>query len=133
MVLPAAAQAPALDAPDISGIAELQETTTVRLRVPPLPGATRYRFRAATDREFQKIVIDTLQRRPEVRIVNLRDDEYYFGVRGVDANGTQGLEALGRFKLLRPPAPPLTEPSAPAAPAAPDPSAPPTPAPAATQ
>ena len=130
MVFPAAAQAPALDAPDISGIAELQETTTVRLRVPPLPGATGYRFRAATDREFQKIVIDAVQRRPEVRIVDLRDDEYYYGVRGVDANGTQGPEALGRFKLLRPPAPPVTDIPAPAVP---DPSAPPTPSPAATQ
>lgn len=124
------AQAPLLAAPDISGIAELQETTTVRLRVPPLPGATGYRFRAATDREFRKIVIDTVQRRPEVRIVDLRNDRYFYSVRGVDAGGTQGPEAQGRFRLLRPPAPPVTEISAPPAP---DPSAPPTPAPAATQ
>lgn len=109
------AQVPLLDAPDISRIAELQETTTVRLRVPPLPGATAYRFRAATDKDFGKIVIDSVQRRPEVRIVDLRDDEYYYGVRGVDANGIQGHEALGRFKLVRPPAPALTDPTAPAA------------------
>ena len=94
-----------LDAPDVSGIAALQETTTVRLVVPPLPGATSYLFRAATDPDFREVVIETVQRRPEVRIVDLRDAEYYYGVRGVDPNGLQGQEALGRFRLVRPPMP----------------------------
>ena len=132
-VLPAAAQAPAslLDAPDISGIAELQQATTVRLGVPALAGATAYRFRAAADPDFRQIVIDTVQRRPLVRIVNLRDGEYYYGVRGVEANGLQGREALGRFRLALPPAPPLTDPAAPAAPESTAPA--PSPSPAATQ
>ena len=132
-VLLAAAQAPAnlLDAPDISGIAELQQATTVRLMVPPLAGATTYRFRAAADPDFRKIVFDTVQRRPQVRIVDLRDGEYHYGVRGVDANGMQGQEALGRFRLVRPPAPPLTDPSAPVVPESTAPA--PSPSPAATQ
>ena len=94
-----------LEAPDISRIAELQESATVRLRVAPLEGASSYYFRAATDREFRDMVMETVQRRPEVRIVDLRDGEYFFGVRGVDINGLQGQEALGRFRLVRPPMP----------------------------
>ena len=101
----------------------------MRLIVPPLAGATGYRFRVATDKEFLKIVTETMQRRPEVRIVDLRDGEYYYGVRGVDANGLHGQEASGRFKLVRPPAPALTDPSAPLAPDSPA----PTPSPASTQ
>lgn len=131
--LPAGAQAPAslLEAPDISGIAELQQATTVRLGVPALAGATAYRFRAAADPDFRQIVIDTVQRRPLVRIVDLRDGEYHYGVRGVDARGTQGPEALGRFRLVRLPAPPLTDPSAPVMPDSTEPA--PYPSPAATQ
>ena len=112
----------------------------MRLVVPPLAGAAAYRFRAAADQDFREIVIDSVQRRPQVRIVNLRDGEYYFGVRGVDANGLQGQEALGRFKLARPPAPEVTDPSEPAAasetaaPATPESPAPArSPSPAATQ
>ena len=132
-VLPAGAQAPAslLQAPDISGIAELQQATTVRLGVPALAGATAYRFRAAADPDFRRIVIDIVQRRPLVRIVDLRDGEYYYGVRGVDASGTQGPEALGRFRLVRPPAPPLTDPAAPVVPESTAPA--PSPSPAATR
>ena len=121
-----------LEAPDISSIATLQETTTVRLTVPPLPGATSYLFRAATDAEFREIVIETVQRRPEVRIVDLRDAEYFYGIRGIDPNGLQGQEALGRFRLVRPPLP--MPPPMPAEPAAPAPgTVAPGPPPAATQ
>lgn len=104
----------------------------MRLVVPPLAGAAAYRFRSAADQDFREIVIDNVQRRPQVRIVNLRDGEYYFGVRGVDANGLQGQEAFGRFKLARPPAPEVTDPSEPAAPSAPE-SPARSPSPAATQ
>jgi hypothetical protein len=112
-----------LEKPDVSGIPSLIQATTVRLRVPVLEGATSYLFRAATDREFRDMVVETTQRRPEVRIVDLREAEYFYGVRGVDANGLQGQEAVGRFQLQRPPMPePQPEPAQPAPPQEPQPS-----------
>lgn len=98
-----------LDAPDISAVAELQQRPVVRLRFAPLAGAQSYRIVAATDRDMREVILENTQRRPEVRMVNLRDGEYFYGVRAVDALGLVGAEARGRFRLKARPLPPTAQ------------------------
>jgi len=98
-----------LGAPDITGIVELQHRPVVRLRFAPRAGAQRYRIVAATDRELREVVVENTQRRPDVRMVDLRDGEYYFGVRAIDALGLEGADARGRFRLKARPVPPAVQ------------------------
>lgn len=98
-----------LAAPDISRIAELHQRPVVRLRFAPLAGAQRYRVVAAEDRGLRDVLVDNTQRRPDVRIVDLRDGEYFYGVRAIDALGLEGVEAAGRFRLKARPLPPVAQ------------------------
>lgn len=98
-----------LAAPDISGIVESQHRPVVRLRFAPRAGAERYRIVAATDRDLHEMVVENMQRRPDVRMVDLRDAEYFFAVRAVDALGLEGPDARGRFRLKARPFPPAAQ------------------------
>jgi hypothetical protein len=98
-----------LAAPDVSGIAELHERPVVRLRFAPLTGAQRYRIVAATDRDLLDVVVENTQRRPDVRMVDLRDGDYFYGVRAIDALGLEGAEARGRIRLKARPVPPAAQ------------------------
>lgn len=98
-----------LRAPDISRVAELQQRPVVRLRFASLAGAQRYRIVAAADRELREVLVENTQRRPDARMLELRDGEYYFGVRAIDELGLQGAEARGRFRLKARPLPPVAQ------------------------
>lgn len=95
-----------LAAPDLAGVAERQERPSVRIAFARLPGAVGYRIVAATDAEMRSIVAESALRSPTARLLNLRDGDYFYTVRGVDALGLEGLEARGRFRLRARPLPP---------------------------
>jgi hypothetical protein len=95
-----------LDPPDISGIAELHETPVVRLRFAPVPGAVRYRIVLGTDRDLREVIVESRQRRPDIRLLELDDGEYFYAVRAIDALNLDGLEARGRLRLKMLPFPP---------------------------
>jgi len=101
-----------LGAPDLSRVPELQERPAVHIAFPALPGASGYRVVAALDREMRNVVVEADVTRPVVRIVDLRDGEYFYAVRGVGALGLEGREAQARFRLKARPLPP--DPQAPA-------------------
>lgn len=98
-----------LGAPDASSVAQLQQRPVVRLRFAPLAGAQSYRIVAAMDRDLREVILENMQRRPEVRMVDLRDGEYFYGVRAIDALGLEGAEARGRFRLKARPLPPVAQ------------------------
>ncbi len=98
-----------LRAPDISRAAALQQRPVVRLRFAPLAGAQRYRVVTATDRDLREVVVENTQRRPDVRMVDLRDGEYFYAVRAIDELGLEGPEARGRFLLKARPLPPAAQ------------------------
>jgi hypothetical protein len=104
-----------LAAPDISGAAQLQRRPVARLRFAPLAGAERYRIVTATDRDLRDVVVENTLRRPDARMVDLRDGEYFYGVRAIDALGLEGTEARGGFRLKARPLPPTPQAPAPGA------------------
>jgi hypothetical protein len=91
-----------LDAPDISGIAALQEKAVVRLRFAPLAGAVRYRVVVAADRDLRDVIVESRPRRPDLRLLELDDGEYFYGVRAIDELGLDGREVRGAFRLKMP-------------------------------
>jgi len=88
-----------LVAPDISGIDALQERQVARLHFAPLPGAVRYRVLVAADRDLRNVIVESRPRRPDLRVLELGDGEYFYGVRAIDELGLDGLEARGSFRL----------------------------------
>jgi hypothetical protein len=102
-----------LAAPDVSGIAALQQRPMARLRFAPLAGAVRYRIVAAADRDLREVIVESRPRRPDMRILELDDGEYFYGIRAIDALGLDGLEARGGFRLQARPFPPAAQAPAP--------------------
>ncbi len=102
-----------LNAPDTNGIAKVQEKPVLRLSVPPIAGASGYRFQIATDPEMRNVVTESSPKSPEAKFAELADGDYTLRVRGVDAKGLEGRDADVTFKLkARPEAPFAVAPSA---------------------
>lgn len=95
-----------LPAPDLSRVATLQERPIVRIAFPEVDGAQGYRFVAAEDADFTRLVAFGELRGPVVRLVDLQDGEYFFAVRGLGPAGFEGAEARNRFRLKARPVPP---------------------------
>ena len=105
--------APLLAAPDLSGVATLQERVVVRLRFAESPRATGYRIQVAGDGEFRSVLREEVLRAPDVRISGLADGEYHFRARAVDALGLEGRDASTLFRLKARPEPPFASSPAP--------------------
>jgi hypothetical protein len=103
---------PLLAAPDLRSQPALQERLVVRFPVPTLAGAVAWRGLVARDRQMRDVVGDNLAQGAELRFLNLDDGRYFLRVRGIDAQGLEGLDADMAFVLKARPEPPL--PSAPA-------------------
>lgn len=101
-----------LAAPDVSALPALQERPLVRLRIPALTGAERYRAQVAPDASFQTVLQETVFNGVEMRFVDLPDGEYVVRVRGIDSRGLEGRDAVHAFRLKARPEPPFA--SAPA-------------------
>lgn len=101
-----------LPAPDVKALPVLQERILVRLALPALPGAAKYRAQVSLDATFDKVVADLTTVTPELRFADLPDADYVLRVRGIDALGLEGQDADHRFRLKARPEAPL--PSAPA-------------------
>ena len=97
-----------LGAPDISRVEQLQQRPMVRLTFTRLEGAVTYRAVVATDRDMRDVIAEATVYRADVRVVDLRDGEYFYSLRGVDSLGLEGREAQGRFRLKAHPLPPTS-------------------------
>lgn len=106
------APAPLLAAPDLSGLPPLQERPLVRFRANTVPGAVRYRAQVAPDASFQAVLQESLTETAEVRFAGLSDGQYAMRLRGIDASGIEGFDAVHSFRLKARPEPPFA--SAPA-------------------
>lgn len=98
---------PLLPAPDLSGLAALQERVVVRLRFAGTPRAQAYRIQVADDADFRSVVREEILRSTDVRISGLADGEYHFRARAVDAAGLEGRDASAVFRLKARPEPPF--------------------------
>ena len=102
-----------LPAPDVTDLPELLERTVIVFDLRALPGAQAWRAQIANDREFRDVLAEAHSDLPAVRFDKLDDGDYWLRVRGVDAEGLEGLDAYHRFTLKARPEPPF--PSTPAA------------------
>ncbi len=104
-----------LPAPNLSQLPALQERPLVRFSLPAVFGATGFRAQVAREAGFDQVLTEVQTASNELRIGDLADGDYVLRVRGVDANGLQGLDADHRFRLKARPEPPLPQAPAPRA------------------
>lgn len=105
--------APLLPAPDLTGLATLQERVLVRLRFAESARASAYRIQVATDAGFRSVVREEVLRTPDARISGLADGEYHIRARAVDSSGLEGRDAIAAFRLKARPEPPFASSPAP--------------------
>ncbi len=102
-----------LSAPDLSGLATLQERVVVRLRFAETAGASAYRIQVADDAEFRSVLREEVLRAPDVRITGLADGEYHFRARALAPSGLEGRDASSAFRIKARPEPPFASSPAP--------------------
>ncbi|MGE0383979.1 MAG: FecR domain-containing protein [Gammaproteobacteria bacterium] len=104
-----------LPAPDLSALPEVIERVPMGVAIPALTGAVAYRLQVARDPRFAPIAFDARSGSTTLRGPDLPDGDYLLRVRGIDANGLEGLNADRPVKLNARPEPPLLTAPAPGA------------------
>lgn len=98
---------PLLPAPSVDGLPARVVDLPLQFAWPGQDAAKAWRAQVATDAGFQKIRLDSLTDRPEIRWETaLPDGPYFLRVRAVDAAGLEGLNADHPFTLSARPLPP---------------------------
>ena len=107
---PSAAK-PLLPAPELGAVPALLERVPLRFQWQSLGGATRYRAQVFADKELHDLVADGTFAEPRARFADLPDGSYHLRVRGIDAEGLEGRDAVRGFRLKARPEPPfITQP-----------------------
>lgn len=96
-----------LPAPKLSGLPALHERTIVRLGIPPIVGASSYRFQIGADTEMRHVVAESSGPKPEAKFADLPDGRYTLRARAIDAQGLEGRDAEFAFQLKARPEPPF--------------------------
>lgn len=92
--------------PDLSATPTLYERLPLVISLNPLLGAHSYRAQIAIDQMFQDLRADFVTSKLPFREGNLPDGDYWLRIRGIDASGIEGHDAVLRFKInARPEAP----------------------------
>ena len=102
-----------LDAPDLSSVPADQLSTVLNLPVIEAGKGTAYRFKIATDPDFNHVVVTSTEKQLPIRVAGLSSGTYFISVRAEDAFGMPGMEAVREVRLRTDPRPPiLREPDA---------------------
>ncbi|WP_028311166.1 FecR family protein [Derxia gummosa] len=102
-----------LPAPDLSGLPAVFERKLLRISLPPLAGAAGWRVQVARDAGFGAVEHESVSATPELRIAGLGDGRWQLRVRAINAQGLEGLDAVGSFELHAEPEPPFLNAPAP--------------------
>lgn len=111
---PPAPPVPLLPAPGLEPLARLAETESPELLFAAVAGARQYRGIVAEDDKFERVTSEGVSAAPALRSAALRDGNYFFRARAIDAQGLEGWNANGSFRVKANPRPPLVSESAPA-------------------
>lgn len=103
--LPAAV--PLLPAPPVEGLPSLVEEPIVRIALPVLDGARAWRAEIAADRPDAPVLASQRVEIGPLRVPGLPDGTYRLRLRGIDAQGLEGRDAVHAFKLKARPEPPF--------------------------
>lgn len=96
-----------LPAPDLSALPGRLDALPLRFEIPDLPGAEAWHGQIAPDARFERIVLEQTATAPKLSFGDLPDGLYTLRVRGADAQGLHGRDALHAFELDARPFPPL--------------------------
>jgi hypothetical protein len=100
-----------LDAPKLDKQFPTLETVDARFAFGAVPKAVAYRTQVASDENFVRLLADTTVRVAEATFADLPDGNFFLRVRGIDAQGLEGKDAIARFAVkARPFAPTLLSP-----------------------
>ncbi len=97
-----------LPKPETSGFADHLERLPLEFTWESLRGARAYRVQVADTKDFGTLFVDRTVSKPEIdRIYLERDGDYYVRIRGIDAVGLEGLDAVDKLTLNARPEPPV--------------------------
>ncbi len=96
-----------LPPPDLRSLPAVLERVPLRFALVPLTGATGYRGGVAADSTFTRPVAESSAKSTTLRGPDLPDGDYWLRVRGRDAQGIEGQDAVPPFTLNARPEPPF--------------------------
>lgn len=96
-----------LPPPDLSGLPAVLERVPLRFALAAQPGASGYRGAVAADAEFKQLIAEFSSDSTTLRGPDIPDGDYWLRVRGRDAQGLEGQDAVRRFTLNARPEPPF--------------------------
>lgn len=84
--------------PEVS-VTPVNEQSAVSLSWPVLQGATSYRYRLASDKNFDQLLLDSTTTENSLLFDQLQPGHYYLQIRGIHQTGLEGLNAVVDFEL----------------------------------
>lgn len=96
-----------LPAPSLEGLPEAIERLPIAWPITALGGASRYRTQLAATSEFTTMLSDEVTDTARMRVRDIDDGTYVLRVRGMDAQGLEGLSAERVLVVHTQPEPPL--------------------------
>ncbi len=102
-----AAPTPLLPIPYLDSLPDTIERLPIAWPIPPLAGASRYRTQLAANTEFSAMLSDEVSDTARMRVRDIEDGRYTLRVRGIDAQGLEGLSAERTLVIHTQPEPPL--------------------------
>ncbi|MBX3616767.1 FecR domain-containing protein [Nitrosomonas sp.] len=105
--LPPSAPVKLLPPPDLGNTPSLYEQLPLAITLNPLDGAVAYRAQIASDQKFENLRTEFTTEKLPFRDGDIPDGDYWLRVRGIDANGIEGYDAVIAFTLNARPEPPF--------------------------
>lgn len=96
-----------LPAPNLDNLPNTLERLPIAWPITALAGASRYRTQLSANFEFSAMLSDEVADTDRIRVRNVEDGTYVLRVRGIDAQGLEGLSAERTLVIHTQPEPPL--------------------------
>ncbi len=74
-----------------------------------LAGAKAYRYRLASDQQFNQTIIDESTENNSIKLTELAPGQYYLQVRGIDQFKLEGVDAINDYEVRQAPPPPVVD------------------------
>lgn len=97
---------PLLPPPALDDLPSSLERLPLRLPMPPLDGAERFRVAVAEDDGFQRLVFEELVPAGSAARLDLPDGTYTARLRGIEADGLEGQDRVWQLEVFARPEPP---------------------------
>ena len=95
-----------LGSPDPALLPTRLERLPLRLPMPPMEGAVRFRLTIASDERFEQRLAETIVEAGEAARLELVDGSYFARLRGIEADGLEGRDRVWRLMVNARPEPP---------------------------